>query len=84
MAEAGEARQAALEPAGEAPGGEPEVERGVDQRGELLVVEDAARRRYQGLAGVEFRGCQRGRPVAADQLEDLGPQRAARVRSVDD
>jgi hypothetical protein len=54
LADAGEASELALELFGEASGGEPEVERGLDEGFEFFFVKDAAGDRNEGRAGDKF------------------------------
>ena len=61
----------AFELLGEAPGGEPAIQGGIDARGDLVGADLLAARRAVGLAGDERRGF--GGGEAANGLQDLFP-----------
>ena len=71
-------REFALELLGVPPGGQPHVERGVDQVDDLLGVEDAPGARHRRATGFEGPAGEGDRVVLAHQLEDFRSQAVSR------
>ena len=79
MADADPAGELPLELRSVAAGRQPEVERGIDQRLQLVGVEDLPGDRDHALAGLELFWGERLGVILGDQLKDACPEPLAAV-----